>query len=198
MQRFKFHSQVREPGESVATFVSELRSLAENCNFQSTLEDMLRDRIVCGVNDHAIQKRLLGEEKLTFEKAMNTAQAMETAARNAKELRNTPGTVGRPSPSNIPQVHKVSQPAKQKTMRQCCHRCGTGHTAPNCRFKDLKCYLCGKKGYLRSVCRSKMESDNMRTGPYSSCKRRTCVRCIKFEEAARRLLCECQWRSTTK
>ena len=103
MQRFKFHSQVREPGESVATFMSELRSLAEHCNFQSTLEDMLRDRIVCGVNDHAIQKRLsVGEEKLTFEKAMSTAQAMETAARNAKELRNTPGSAVRPSPSNIP------------------------------------------------------------------------------------------------
>ena len=158
VQRFKFHSRVREPGESVATFVSELRSLAEHCNFQSTLEDMLRDRIVCGINDHAIQQRLLGEEKLTFEKAMSTAQAMETAARNAKELRNTPGTAGRPSHSNIPQVHKVSKPAKQKAMGQCCHRCGkAGHTAPNCRFKDSKCYQCGKKGHLRSVCRSKQD-----------------------------------------
>ena len=75
--------------ESVATSVSELRSLAEHCNFESTLEDMLRDRIVCSINDHAIQQRLLSEEKLTFEKAMSAAQAMETAARNAKELRIT-------------------------------------------------------------------------------------------------------------
>ena len=53
----------------------------------------MRERIVCGINDHAIQpERLLGEEKLTFEKVMSTAQAMETAARNAKQLRNTPGS----------------------------------------------------------------------------------------------------------
>ena len=51
---------------------------------------MLHDRIVCGINEHAIQQRLLSEKKLTFEKAMSAAQAMETAARNAKELRNTP------------------------------------------------------------------------------------------------------------
>ena len=53
------------------------------------LEDMLHDRNVCGINDHAIQQRLLAEEKLTFEKAVSTVQATETAARNAKELHST-------------------------------------------------------------------------------------------------------------
>ena len=71
---------MRKPGDSVATFVSELRSLAEHCNFESALEDILHGRIVCGINDHAIQQRLLGKEKLTFEKAMSTEQVMETAA----------------------------------------------------------------------------------------------------------------------
>ena len=33
VQRFRFHSRFRKPGESIATFVSELRSLAEFCNF---------------------------------------------------------------------------------------------------------------------------------------------------------------------
>ena len=84
-------------------------------------------------------------------------------------------------------------------MGQCCHRCRkASHMAPNCRFKDSKCYQCGKKGHLRSVCRNKMERDNLRTEPYSLCKRRMRVHCIKFEEAARHLLCKCQWRSTTK
>ena len=170
VQRFKFHSRVREPGESVATFVSELHFLAEHCNFESTLEDMLRDRIVCGINDHAIQQRLLGEEKLTFEKAMSTAQPIETAARNAQELCNMPGSAVRPSPNNILQVHKVSEPAKQKTMGECCHCYGTaGHTAPNCPFKDSKCYLCGRKGHLRSVCQSKQDG-----------KRQTEYRAVQF------------------
>ena len=57
--RFKFHSRCRQPGESIAGFVSQLRSLSENCGFGDTLEDMLRDRLVCGICDDAIQKRLL-------------------------------------------------------------------------------------------------------------------------------------------
>ena len=64
VERFKFHSRTRRPGESVGVFVAELRSLAEFCNFRDTLEVMLRDRIVCGINEDAIQKRLLAERAL--------------------------------------------------------------------------------------------------------------------------------------
>ena len=49
VQQYKFHSWVRKPGESVATFVLKLRSLAEFCNFGGALEDMLRYGIVCGI-----------------------------------------------------------------------------------------------------------------------------------------------------
>ena len=69
VQRFKFHSRFRNPGESVATFVSEIRSLAEFCNFGPALEEMLCDRIVCGINDDA-KRRLLAEPRLTYKKAL--------------------------------------------------------------------------------------------------------------------------------
>ena len=58
MQRFKFNTRVRTRGESIAAYVAALRSLAEFCEFKETLNDMLRDRLVCGVNDERIQRRL--------------------------------------------------------------------------------------------------------------------------------------------
>ena len=36
MQRFSFNSHSRQAGESVATYVAELRRLAEHCNFGNT------------------------------------------------------------------------------------------------------------------------------------------------------------------
>ena len=54
IQWFEFHSHFHNPGESVVTYVAELHSLAEFCNFGQILEAMLRDRIVCGINDDAI------------------------------------------------------------------------------------------------------------------------------------------------
>ena len=47
---------------------------------------MLRDRLVCGINDEKIQNRLLSETGLTYMKAMSLAQSLETAAQNLKEL----------------------------------------------------------------------------------------------------------------
>ena len=48
--------------------------------------DMLRDRLVCGINNDHIQRRLLGEVTLTFKKALEIAHAMETAAINSKDI----------------------------------------------------------------------------------------------------------------
>ena len=56
--------------------IPELRSLSEFCNFGGTLEVMIRDRLVCGINDGAIQKRLLAEPKLTYAKAVEIAQSI--------------------------------------------------------------------------------------------------------------------------
>ena len=46
VQRYKFNSWVRQDGESVAIYVSELRALAQYYNFGETLEVMLWGRIV--------------------------------------------------------------------------------------------------------------------------------------------------------
>ena len=41
VQHYKFNSRIRQYGESVAVYMSELRALAQYCNFGETLEVML-------------------------------------------------------------------------------------------------------------------------------------------------------------
>ena len=79
VSRFKFNSRVWQSSENVAMFISELRQLATKCDFGNSLEKMLRDRIVTGVNDPNIQRRLLTESNLTLKKATEIAQALETS-----------------------------------------------------------------------------------------------------------------------
>jgi len=90
VQRFKFNTRFWQPEESISTYVSQLRSLAEFCNFGAALDDMLRDRLVCGINDSQIQHRLLSEKNLTFETALSLAFGQETAAKNVWALQGAP------------------------------------------------------------------------------------------------------------
>ena len=119
IERFKFHRRSRQPGESVCTFIAELRLLSEFCNFGDTLDVMIRDRLVCEINDVTIQKRLLAEPGLTYKKAVKIAQAAETAAQSLKELRGKPDSSTSLSHSSQQEsVHNTSeQQAKQQAQK---------------------------------------------------------------------------------
>ena len=132
VERFRFNSRTRRPGESIATFVAELRALAEFCNFGGTLEAMLRDRIVCGINDDAIQRRLLSDPKLDYTKAVETALNMETAAQSMKTLKNKAGGFATGGDSSAqPQVNKTTTTfSKSSRSVPTCYHCGIrGHAA---------------------------------------------------------------------
>jgi len=84
---YRFHQRSQDVGESIADYVAELH-LATKCKFEDTtdfLEDSLRDRFVFGLHAEGIRKRLLTEPKLTFAKAIEIAQSVETAAKDAQQ-----------------------------------------------------------------------------------------------------------------
>ena len=89
MQRYKFNTRTMADGESVATYVAALRDIAQHCEFKDTLQDMLRDRLVCGVKHAAITNKLLTVKTLTYNIALETAQAMESAEKGARQLQTT-------------------------------------------------------------------------------------------------------------
>ena len=150
VERFKFHSRSRLEGKNVAEFVAGLRRFSEHCKFGTTLEDMLRDRLVCGISDDRIQRRLLGERELTFEKAVEIATATEMASRNVMDL-------GGKTPSSDNNVNKVEEeiaPPKFQPKREC-YRCGGNHDPSSCKYKNEVCYKCQKKGHMAKVCKGK-------------------------------------------
>ena len=67
-------------------FVVELKKLSEHCEFGDSLDNMLRDRLVYGLQDVKVQRRLLAEGKLTFTKAFELAQVAELTDKNVADL----------------------------------------------------------------------------------------------------------------
>ena len=78
-ERFEFHQRCQREGETVATFMAELRKLADRCEFGDYLSQALRDRLVCGLGSEQIRRTLL---TVTLEKAYSKAHGMETAAQS--------------------------------------------------------------------------------------------------------------------
>ena len=151
VQRYKFNSRSQKPGESIAGYVAELRRLSEHCGYGERLDEMLRDRLVCGITNSRCQQRLLAEADLTFDTAFKMVQAMELAERDAQELHSREMTISEP----IQKLQDQSTTRKKPSIPRSCYRCGGSHEPSQCRFQHVECHACGKKGHIRKVCRSK-------------------------------------------
>ena len=58
--RYKFHKRVQSACDSVEQFVTELQTLAKDCEFKE-IEEMIRDRIVIGFYAEKIREKLFDE-----------------------------------------------------------------------------------------------------------------------------------------
>jgi transposase InsO family protein len=175
-ERFKFWSDMqRKPGETLQELAARIRQDAATCNFTSIkdpLDEALRQRFICSVNNEAILKSLfkIKDEELTFAKAVQIAVETEDAAKVAKE------TIYGTASKTMHSVQKDVQHTEPKTSKKpiVCYRCGKGHKAPECTHKSTTCNFCKTVGHLEIVCRKKQAQEEgsstkiIRSTPVSS------------------------------
>ena len=145
VRRYNFNTRMKQPGESVADYTAELQKIVEHCSFGATLEDMLRDRIVCGISDPQLQRRLLAESELTYKTAFEIAQLWETTGTNTRDLQKSQAsnsTVNRVVKPE--QLTKKSQAVPGNPNNTTYNHCGGQHLASHCKYKQSKCGTSGK------------------------------------------------------
>ena len=168
--RYQFNTCCRKEGQSVSDYVAELRKLTEHCAFGEALNEMLRDRLVCGVNNAQMQRKLLSEETLTFEQANRICLSLEAASRDARIIGGQESAVHEISvPDRYEQLDDVNEVSTgQRSRSKPCYRCGGLHAADTCRYATFKCHKCGKVGHLARRCaqnnKGRVWSQNRRGG----------------------------------
>ena len=160
IKRYEFNTRKQKPGESVAEYIAALRKIAEHCDYGSSLNDMLRDRLVCGTSDERVQRRYLQESTLTYATARDMALASETAEKDSKRLHETSSEIT-PAHQEKAEVLKVTpKPTKMRGgasrgTQNDCYRCGGKHSPAICKFKSYECHYCHKKGHIATACRKR-------------------------------------------
>ena len=74
--------------EPVDHFVNSLKKKIKACEYPAEMTDeILRDKIIFGVNDPAVKERLLRENDLTLKKTLDICRASEQSKEHIKQMK---------------------------------------------------------------------------------------------------------------
>ena len=80
---FTYRQQV---GQNFHDFVTELKKLSSECEFDKSQDSLIKDMIVCGTRDNSLPERLLWECDFTLPKAISAGNAAEETHKHAPEI----------------------------------------------------------------------------------------------------------------
>ncbi|KAG8132919.1 hypothetical protein E2320_010735 [Naja naja] len=184
-RRHAFHHLDQAERESVNQYVVELRTASLHCDFKE-LDDVLLDRLICGLKVLHIQRRLLAKPDLTLQSALDEACAAELSNKSMVEIHGASspaagrkalavhqeeaidGDVELTGNDDIHQFKTASGnkwPINKTPPSQTCIGCGGNHPRAACRFKTTNCQLCGKRGHLARMCRAILPDDRVQARP---------------------------------
>ena len=87
-ERYLFNMCQQNLDETVDGYVNRLRKAASTCQFGTITEELIRDRLVIGLRDHATKLRLLKEDSLDINKALNICRSSEVATQQLKAMKS--------------------------------------------------------------------------------------------------------------
>ena len=72
-ERAKFNQRKHMTGEPVDSFITSLHKLVEHCDYDALKDDMIRDKIVVGLCDEQLSKKIQLDPNLTLKRAVDQA-----------------------------------------------------------------------------------------------------------------------------
>ena len=86
-ERAKFNNRRQELEEPVESFITALYTLTQHCGYDTLDDEMTRDRIVVGIQDRKLLKKLQLDPTLTLDKAIATVRQVEAVKRQQSIIR---------------------------------------------------------------------------------------------------------------
>ena len=165
-ERFLFFTREQRESETVDQYLTELRQIAANCDFESiTPDQLLRDRLVTGTKTAKVRENLLKEKKLTLEKAIDIARAAESTAVQMKVMSAESGL------SAVKEKEKEQSdnaPSVSSGWIKDCRFCGRNHERRSCPAFGQICAYCKKRNHFVAKCHAKSKVSTVQERFYLS------------------------------
>ncbi len=147
--RYKFQNRKQEPQETFDQFVTDLKLLVIDCEYDKP-DEMTRDRLICGITSDKAREKLLNEgSELKLDNAIDIVHAYEVSQ---TQLRTISGAQA--SMQKI--THSQSRHIKN------CHFCGRDHARGRCPAWGHKCDRCGQLNHWKVQCATTSKYANSR------------------------------------
>ncbi|KAJ8368319.1 hypothetical protein SKAU_G00083470 [Synaphobranchus kaupii] len=198
LRRYKLRKRHQRPGESVLSYVTDLRDLARKCSYGALQDQIIRDQLIEGTWCEKIREKLLLEpDELTLDDAIAKAMQVESALECSSMLTASSRSDSAPTASLTQQLQPAYQDSPddtdawfpvQQARRQGyrrssdnCSNCGaSSHTtrAPNCPARGQTCRNCSKPNHFAKVCRSAPAARPPQSRTPSACSDCTEIRTV--------------------
>lgn len=159
-ERARFNLLVRDSSETIRDFVLKLQKQASKCNFGDQLQDALRDRLIAGINNTILQKKMLLADTPTFSTLRTLCQKFEELNKTVEvptvmlhNAQRQPKFASKSS-AKIQTFKSTNSNTKEVKKLNECFSCGGKHYRSECKFRNAKCNKCHKTGHIQRVCRS--------------------------------------------
>ena len=87
VERARFNRRRQNPGEFVDTFIQDLYRFAENCEYGTLKDELIRDRIIVGVLGDTLSDRLQAKSDPTLADAARMSRQAEARKQNRTVVR---------------------------------------------------------------------------------------------------------------
>lgn len=168
-ERLRFNQIIQLQGQSIQDFITALQTQADNCEYTTMRDEMVRDRIVVGVRQAKLRQHLVDlDEELTLAVCIRRSKQWVAHQMELEELKPTvPVGANTQAGANIDYVNSSSSRSKgnsrngprDENMIQC-RTCGfnVSRSRPHkCPALDTstKCHKCNKTGHWSKVCQQR-------------------------------------------
>ena len=156
-ERYLFNTRSQGEREGINEFYAALLKQSKTCSYGDLADSLIRDRIVVGIRDADIRKRLLQRTDLKLEDCLKLVRAHEATSQQLQSMQAADVSYAGAGQSkfrhkNKPKFDKKGAASSDKK----CPYCGrASHPRSKCPARDVDCNKCGKKGHFGIVCRSK-------------------------------------------